>query len=111
MKSSQQYFFSVLADEATDIINIEQMSIVLRFVNQASLACKGFLCFFACDEGLPGGAIARKVLTAVINLGLDMSMVKVMMGHQICLRNVMELRRSFNSNIHKQVMFTANLMF
>ena len=66
-------YFSVLPDEATDISNIEQMSIVLRFVDQASLVREEFLGFVACDEGLRGDAIARKVLTAVENLGLDMS--------------------------------------
>ena len=66
-------YFSVLADEATDIINIEQMSIVLRFVDQASLVREEFLGFVACDECLRGDAIARKVLTAAENLGLDMS--------------------------------------
>ena len=65
-------FFSVLADEATDVSNLEHMSVVLRFVEQSSLVREEFLGFVVCDEGLKGDAIAKKILRTVEDLGLNM---------------------------------------
>ena len=50
-------FFAVLADEAADISNVEQMSLVLRFVDRDSNIREEFLGFAPCSEGLCGKAI------------------------------------------------------
>ena len=66
-------FFSILADEAADVSNCEQLALVIRFVDESSLIRESFLGFFPCNEGLSGKAIAEKIVTAVNDLGLDMT--------------------------------------
>ena len=65
-------FFSVLADEAADISNTEQLSVVIRFVDQNANIRKEFMGFFPCNEGLSGEEICLKIKEAVSNIGLDM---------------------------------------
>ncbi|XP_046862828.1 52 kDa repressor of the inhibitor of the protein kinase-like [Xenia sp. Carnegie-2017] len=47
-------YFSILMDEATDCANIEQMSLVIRFVDKQFLIREDFLGFIPCTEGLSG---------------------------------------------------------
>lgn len=55
--------FSVMADEATDASNQEQLAICIRFVNQSTLQIEEhFLCFSECTTGVTGEAIAECVL-------------------------------------------------
>lgn len=54
-------YFSVLADEAADVSNVEQMPLVVRYVNTNSEICETFTGFIACDEGVSGEAISKKV--------------------------------------------------
>ena len=69
MKSAK--FYSILADEAADVSNLEQMAIVLRFVDSSSEIREDFLGFIVCNEGLSGQAIATKILQAIKELDLD----------------------------------------
>ena len=55
-------FFSVIADEATDSANDEQLSISIRFV-EGGTPCEKFLSFHECDSGVTGEAIASYILT------------------------------------------------
>ena len=55
-------FFSVIADEATDIANDEQLSICVRFVDGVS-PCEKFLAFHECRSGVTGLAIADDILS------------------------------------------------
>ena len=66
-------FFSILADEAADVSNLEQLALVLRFVDQSAKIREAFLGFFHCDEGLAGKDIANKLTSGIKNLGLQLS--------------------------------------
>lgn len=43
----QACFFSIIADEATDVANVEQLSISVRFVDGETV-CEKFLAFLKC---------------------------------------------------------------
>lgn len=55
-------FYSIMA-EATDTANMEQMPIVIRFVEDYEVQ-EEFLGFVNCDTGLTGKALAAKILGA-----------------------------------------------
>ena len=65
-------FFAILADEAADVSNIEQMPLVIRFVDHSSIIREEFLGFVKCDEGMTGEAISKKILGGIREYGLDM---------------------------------------
>ncbi|XP_028409249.1 52 kDa repressor of the inhibitor of the protein kinase-like [Dendronephthya gigantea] len=66
-------FFSVLADEATDCSNSEQMAMVLRFVDSCSMKIREeFLGFIQCNDGLSGEALSVNILQFISSLGLHM---------------------------------------
>ena len=55
--------FSIMADEATDASNTEQLAICPRYVQQNTLEIEErFLGFTECDTGVTGEAIASKIL-------------------------------------------------
>ena len=68
----QAKYFSVLADEAADVSNIEQMAIVICFVGTNFNICEVLLGYTTCDEGLSGKAIAKKITDTISKLGLEM---------------------------------------
>ena len=49
-------FFSVIADEATDTANVEQLSLSIRFV-QNNAPCEKFMGFLKCEAGTTGEAM------------------------------------------------------
>ena len=63
--------FSILADEASDCSNQEQLSLVIRFVDGTGEMREGFLGFLHTDLGLSGKALAGKVLNGIAYLTLD----------------------------------------
>ncbi|XP_047142816.1 52 kDa repressor of the inhibitor of the protein kinase-like [Hydra vulgaris] len=65
-------FFSILADEASDVSNMEQMPLVLRFVNDNCEICELFFGYIPCDSGLSGEAIGSQILNSIKDLGLEM---------------------------------------
>eukprot|EP00795_Rhopilema_esculentum_P015975 gene15975-biopygen5349 len=69
-------FFSVLADEAADISNIEQMPLVIRFVDNQAKIREEFMGFIPCSEGMKGKDIANTILQAVEGFGLDMNLCR-----------------------------------
>ena len=69
-RSKKADFFSVLADEASDCSNQEQLSLVIRFVD-GSGEIRGFWGFWHCDLGLSGKALAETVLNGIANFTLD----------------------------------------
>eukprot|EP00112_Aurelia_sp_Birch-Aquarium-sp1_P017236 Seg3978.1 transcript_id=Seg3978.1/GoldUCD/mRNA.D3Y31 product="52 kDa repressor of the inhibitor of the protein kinase" protein_id=Seg3978.1/GoldUCD/D3Y31 len=69
-------FFSVLADEATDCANIEQMSLVLRYVDKTPSVREEFLGFVPCKNGLSGEAIAENIMQSVEERGLSMGLCR-----------------------------------
>ena len=66
-------FFSILADEASDCSNQEQLSFVLRFVDKDGEKREEFLGFLHCELGLSGKDLAETILTEIGNLTLDIN--------------------------------------
>ena len=56
----QACFFSIIADEATDVANVEQLSISVRFVDGETV-CEKFLAFLKCEKGVTGEALADTI--------------------------------------------------
>ena len=71
IKESQYY--SVIADEASDTSNKEQMSLVLRFVDKNFDVREEFLGFLHCKSGLSGKALNETLLGAISELKLDIN--------------------------------------
>ncbi len=65
-------FFSILADEATDCANVEQMAVVLRFVDNLLKIREEFLGFILCQKGLSGEALSDKISKFINGIGLSM---------------------------------------
>ena len=61
-------FFSILADEALDCSNQEQLSLVMRIVDGNGESREDFFGFLHCKLGLSGKALAETVLNGVANL-------------------------------------------
>ena len=68
--------FSLLADEASDSSNKEQLPLILRFVDKERNVRKEFVGFYACEDGVTGQAIATLILKAIQELGLSMDFCK-----------------------------------
>ena len=67
-------YFTVIADEATDCSNKEQLSLVLRDVSPEDNQIRDdFVAFIECDCGITGRALANKILTFLSSHGLDPS--------------------------------------
>jgi hypothetical protein len=66
-------FYSILADEASDCGNIEQLSIVLRYVDKQCQIREKFLGFVPCKKGVSGEALATtiKAFLRDLNLRID----------------------------------------
>ena len=64
-------FFSVMADEATDSGNLEQMPLVLRFVEDFKVH-EEFMGFVECDTGVTGQALADKITSTLRDWHLDL---------------------------------------
>ena len=66
-------FFSVMADECSDVANKEQLAIVIHYVNEDDEICEGFVEFVECENGITGLAFAEKIKIALQDkYGLDM---------------------------------------
>ena len=65
------YQFSILADEASDCSNQEQLSLVIRYVDSDCVIREEFLGFLQCGLGLSVKAVAETLLGGLINLRLD----------------------------------------
>ena len=70
-KITENQFFSILADKASDCSNQEQLSLVIRCVDSDCVIREEFLGFLHCDLGLSGKALAETFLGGLIDLGLD----------------------------------------
>ena len=65
-------FYSVLADEAADVSNQEQMALVVRFVDKDNNIREEFLGFAHCDSGTSGRALAAKIQGNLRDWGLPL---------------------------------------
>ena len=64
-------YFSIIADEAADCSNKEQLSLVLRFVDDNQNIREDFVRFLQCKWGLSGESLAKLVLDELINFNLS----------------------------------------
>ena len=71
IKKSQYYL--VIADEASDRSNKEQMLLDLRFVDKNFDVREEFLGFLHCKSGLSGKILSEKLLGAISELKLDIN--------------------------------------
>jgi len=65
-------YFAILADEAADIANKENLSIVIRFVDASNTIREEFAGFYQCNEGTTGEAIKNVILKVIADMGLCM---------------------------------------
>ena len=65
-------YFSIMSDEAADISNKENLSVVIRFLDSAKTVRKEFVGFYLCEDGTTGAAIKDLITGAVAHLGLPM---------------------------------------
>ena len=63
-------FYSILADEASDVAMKEQLSLVLRFVDKDHNVREEFIKYCLCEK-LTGEALANLILDEIKKLGLD----------------------------------------
>ena len=82
-------FFSVLADEATDISNKEQMALVFRYMNEFNEIKEKFVSFIHCKEGTSGEALSSQIQEAVKTKGL--LIIHTMLIHYLCTISLMLL--------------------
>ena len=73
IKKSVCPVYSVLADEATDCSNKEQMPIVLCYVESNKEINERFIKFVECDDGMTGEALAKNVEDTLDEIGLPLS--------------------------------------
>ncbi|XP_067029975.1 52 kDa repressor of the inhibitor of the protein kinase-like [Acropora muricata] len=65
-------YFSIMSDEAADISNKENLSVVIRFLDSTKTVREEFVGFYLCEDGTTGAAIKDLILGAVVDLGLSM---------------------------------------
>jgi len=66
-------FFTISADEVADAANKEQMSVVVRFVDESNQIREEFMGFVTCEEGTDGETLSNAILKLVQNdWGLSM---------------------------------------
>ena len=58
-------YFSILADEVADVSNTEQLSLVLRFVDENNDIREEFVDFLPCTNGSSGQALADMILDRI----------------------------------------------
>ena len=66
-------YFSVLADEAVDISNKEQMSIIIRYVDSKGQIREVFVKMAECNLGCSGEGLAKTILNSIEDVNLDMA--------------------------------------
>ena len=72
-KIKRAKFFALIADEATDISNKTQLSLVFRYVDPDSLEIsEDFFAFIECELGTSGAALATIIENELVRVGLDL---------------------------------------
>jgi hypothetical protein len=69
-------YYSIMADEATDISNKEQLSIVVRYVDNSKIIRESFLGFCHLSNGCTGVAIKNEILKEIKDFGLDINLCR-----------------------------------
>ena len=67
-------WFTVIADEVVDVSNKEKLSIVLRYIDSATMTVREDLVgFFECETGISGRDLVNNIKSTLQGLGLDLS--------------------------------------
>ena len=69
------FFFSVMADEARDVSNTEQLSLIIRYVNTDLDIKEKFVGFLECTEGVTGEGLASIILAKLGDIDLNIQKV------------------------------------
>ena len=69
-------FYSIMADEATDISNKEQLSVIVRYVDSTKVIREAFLGLCHLSDGCTGLATKNELLKEVKDFGLDMNLCR-----------------------------------
>ncbi|XP_065678112.1 uncharacterized protein LOC136093121 [Hydra vulgaris] len=64
-------YFSILCDGASDCSNVEQLSLVIRYIDCDNVICEDFLRFIECKSDTTGLSLAQNIVSAIDDLGLD----------------------------------------
>ena len=76
-KVKRATWYTVLADEVTDISNKEQLSLVLRYVDpDTNQVREDLISFLECDEGITGRCLAKKITDSLESFGLDLGKLR-----------------------------------
>ena len=67
-------YYSIMADEATDISNKEQLSMVVRYVDSSKIIRESFIGFCHLSDGCTGVAIKNEILKQIKDFGLDINL-------------------------------------
>ena len=65
-------YFSIMSDEAADISDKENLSVVIRFLDLTKTVREEFVGFYLCEDGTTEAAIKDLLIGAVADLGLSM---------------------------------------
>lgn len=65
-------YFSFMSDEAADISNKENPSVVIRFLDSTKTVREEFVGFYFCEDVTTGAAIKDLIIGAVVELELSM---------------------------------------
>ena len=65
-------YFSLMSDEAADILNKENLSVVIKFLDSTKKVREEFVGFYLCGDGTTGAAMKDSITGAVADLGLSM---------------------------------------
>ncbi|XP_065654621.1 52 kDa repressor of the inhibitor of the protein kinase-like [Hydra vulgaris] len=66
-------FFSILADEASDVSQTEYMAIIVRYIDECCKVKEDFLKFISCNTGLNGVSLSTKIKKSIHKLGMEKS--------------------------------------
>ena len=67
-------WFTLIADEVTDVSNKELLSIALRYIDdETGLTREDFVSFLECETGISGHCLAQKITTSLRSYGLDLT--------------------------------------
>ena len=67
-------WFSIIADEVTDVSNMEQLNLVVRYIDADTLLVReDLLGFFECNNGISGCDLADKITSSLQTYSLDLS--------------------------------------
>lgn len=69
-------YYSILADEVADISNTEQLSLVLRYVDDNNIIREEFIDFLPCLDGTSGQGLASMILDRIGQYGLDPALLR-----------------------------------